>query len=251
MTAEGELVGFGAIKPPYGAFAEKAAAGYTIPIPEGIDPAKAATIPPATLTSLLPFKYAAKLQPGETVLVNGATGVSGRIAVQVAKMLGAGKVIATGRNKRSLELLPKLGADVIIDLDQPDEQLAAAFAGAAGENGIDVVADFIWGRPAEILIGTFVPKEVGFAKWRIRYLQIGEKAGSHISLSGSALRTSGLELMGVGKISFEAVLEEMKQVWNWIAEDKLFMEIERVPLSDITEAWQRNDLGGKRLVIIP
>ncbi len=156
MTAEGELVGFGAIKPPYGAFAEKAAAGYTIPIPEGIDPAKAATIPPATLTSLLPFKYAAKLQPGETVLVNGATGVSGRIAVQVAKMLGAGKVIATGRNKRSLELLPKLGADVIIDLDQPDEQLAAAFAGAAGENGIDVVADFIWGRPAEILIGTFV-----------------------------------------------------------------------------------------------
>jgi NADPH2:quinone reductase len=100
-------------------------------------------------------------------------------------------------------------------------------------------------------ISTFVPKEVGFAKWRIRYLQIGEKAGSHISLSGSALRTSGLELMGVGKISFEAVLEEMKQVWNWIAEDKLFMEIERVPLSDITEAWQRNDLGGKRLVIIP
>lgn len=126
MTADGKMVAFGRIRPPYGAFAEKTVAGYTIPIPDGIDVASASAIPSSVLTSLLPLKYSAKLQPGETVLVNGATGVSGRIAVQVAKMLGAGKVIATGRSERSLQVLPRLGADVVVDLKQSDEQVAAA-----------------------------------------------------------------------------------------------------------------------------
>ena len=251
LTPEGKLVGFGNLKPPYGGYAEKAVTSYTVPIPDGVDPAKAAAIPPATLTSLLSLKYSAKLQPGETVLINGATGVSGRIAIQVAKLLGADIVIATGRNEKSLQLLPKLGADIVISLNQTDEELAKTFKDAAGEKGIDSVVDFIWGHPAEVLIGTFIPTEAGFAKQRIRYLQIGEKAGSHISLPGSALRTSGLELMGIGKISQETLQQEMKQVWNWIAEDKLYMEIEKVPLANIAEAWQCNDLDGKRLVIVP
>ena len=73
MTAGGKLVGFGKIRPPYGAFAKKAVAAYTVPIPEGIDAVRASAMPRSTLTSLLPLKYSAKLQPGETVLVNGAT----------------------------------------------------------------------------------------------------------------------------------------------------------------------------------
>jgi NADPH:quinone reductase-like Zn-dependent oxidoreductase len=251
VTPDGKMVGFGRIRPPFGAFAERTVAGYTIPVPGGIDAASASAIPPSVLTSLLPLKYSAKLQPGETVLVNGATGVSGRIAIQVAKMLGAGKVIAAGRNERSLEVLPRIGADVVVDLKQSDEQVAAAFRDAAGEKGIDVVLDFIWGHPAEVLISTFIPTEAGFAKQRVKYIQIGQKAGSHISLPASALRTSGLELMGIGKISFEVVQEEIKQVWNWISEGRVSMDIERVPLADIAAAWRRDDLGGKRLVIIP
>jgi NADPH:quinone reductase-like Zn-dependent oxidoreductase len=248
VTTEGKTVAFGRIRAPYGAFAERTVAGYTVPVPDGIDAARASAIPSSVLTSLLPLKYSAKLQPGETVLVSGATGVSGRIAIQIAKMLGAGKVIATGRNERSLALLPRLGADVVVDLKQGDEAVASALR---GEGGIDVVLDFIWGHPAEVLIDTFIPTEVGFAKRRVRYMQIGQKAGSHISLPASALRTSGLELMGIGKIPFEVVQEEMKQVWNWIAEEKVHMEIEKVALADIATAWQRDDLEGKRLVIIP
>jgi NADPH:quinone reductase-like Zn-dependent oxidoreductase len=251
VTAEGKTVAFGRIRSPYGAFAEKTVAGYTIPIPDGIDVARASAMPSSILTSLLPLKYSAKLQPGETVLVNGATGVSGRIAIQVAKILGAGKVIATGRNERSLRLLPELGANVIVDLKEPDGRVGEAIRAAGGEQGIDVVLDFIWGHPAEVLIDTFIPTEVGFAKRRVRYMQIGQKAGSHISLPASALRTSGLELMGIGKIPFEIVQEEMKQVWSWIADEKIDMEIEEVPLADIASAWQRDDLEGKRLVIIP
>jgi NADPH2:quinone reductase len=249
-TADGGLVAFGNIRAPYGAFASTVAAGYILPVPDGVDPAKAAAIPPSVLTSLLPLKYSAKLQPGETVLVNGATGVSGRIAVQVAKMLGAGKVIATGRNERSLQLLSQLGADVLIDLKQPEEQLTTAFAAAAGA-GVDIVIDFLWGRPAELVLGAFIPREAGFARRRIRYVQAGEKAGSAIALPASALRTSGLELMGIGKIPFEVVLEEMRQIWSWIAADRLYMEIEKVPLADIADAWCLDDLEGKRLVLVP
>jgi NADPH:quinone reductase-like Zn-dependent oxidoreductase len=104
----------------------KTVAGYTIPIPDGVDVARASAMPSSVLTSLLPLKYSAKLQQGETVLVNGATGVSGRIAVQIAKILGAGKVIATGRSERSLRLLPELGADVMIDLKEPDGRVGEA-----------------------------------------------------------------------------------------------------------------------------
>jgi NADPH:quinone reductase-like Zn-dependent oxidoreductase len=251
LTADGKMVGFAGLKAPYGAFAEKAVASHAIPIPAGIDAVEAAAIPQSALTSLLPLKFSAKLQPGETVLINGATGVSGRVAIQIAKKLGAGKIIATGRNERSLQLLPALGADIVIDLKQHDKHLAAAFIDAAGVNGIDVVADFIWGHPAELLISTFIPTEVGFARRRIRYQQMGEKAGSHISLPASALRTSGLELMGIGKIPMEAVQEEMSQVWKWIAAGELYMEIEKVPLANIADAWRINDLEGKRLVIVP
>lgn len=251
MTEDGRLVAFGAIRSPYGAFAEKAVAGYTMPVPAGIDPVQAAAIPPSALTSLLPMKYSAKLLPGETVLINGATGVSGRIALQVAKLLGAGKVVTTGRNERSLRVVRELGADAVIDLRLPDEELAAAFLANEGPNGYDVVVDFLWGHPAEVLINTFLPDEAGFAKRSIRYLQIGEKAGSHVSLHGSVLRTSGLQLMGVGKISHEVLFEEMGRIWDWMKEGKLFMEIERVPLAEIATAWQREDLEGKRLVIVP
>src|SRR5580698_2367466 len=148
MTGDGKMVGVGRIRAPFGTFAEKAVASYAIPIPEGIDAVSASAIPRSALTSYLPLKFSAKLQPGETVLINGATGVSGRIAVQVAKMLGAGRVIATGRNERSLRLLPELGANVIIDLKEPDGRVGEAIRAAGGEQGIDVVLDFIWGHPA-------------------------------------------------------------------------------------------------------
>jgi NADPH2:quinone reductase len=250
-TAEGKLVSFGKMRPPFGAFAEKAAAGYTLPVPEGIDAVKAAAIPPSVLTSLLPLKYSASLMPGETVLINGATGVSGRIAIQVAKLLGAGHVIATGRNPRSLALLPSLGADVVIDLTMPDVEVVKAFATADAAHPVDVVVDFLWGRPAELFIGSFIPTEVGFAKRRIRWLQMGEKAGSAIALPGAALRTSGLQLMGMCRLSFQTLQEEMKTVWDWIGSERVYMEIERVRLADIAAAWMRTDLDGKRLVLVP
>jgi NADPH:quinone reductase-like Zn-dependent oxidoreductase len=251
MTEDGKLVGFGGMKPPYGSFAEKAVVSYTVPVPDGIDPAIAAALPSATLTSYLPLKYAAKLLPGESVLINGATGVSGKLAVQIAKMLGAGRIVATGRNEATLKMLAAFGADATINLKQPDEDLLNSFLNEAGAKGYNIVLDFLWGHPAEVLLKSFVPKKAGFAEKRIRYVHIGQKAGASISLSGEMLRTSGVELFGGGKISSEELQDGISLVWEWIKQNKLHIEIEKVPLSSIEEAWQREDLDGKRLVLIP
>jgi len=131
MTSDGKLIGFGIMRSPYGSFAEKAVVKSFVPIPDGIDAAIAAAIPPSALTSFLPLKHTAKIEKGETVLINGATGVSGRMAIQIAKLLGAGRVTGTGRNEKE-----------------------------KGENGYDIVIDFLWGHPAEILMKSFVPKDM-------------------------------------------------------------------------------------------
>lgn len=252
MLEDGKLVGFGGVKAPYGAMAEKTIVpnAYTVPIPEGMDAVTAAAMPASALTSLFPLKCGAKLQPGETVLINGATGVSGKLAVQIAKLLGAGRVVGTGRNPQSMQKALELGADVVIDLKQSDEKLAEAFKKEAG-NGYDVILDFLWGHPTEVLIKTLIPTELGLSK-PVRLVQVGEKAGTTISLSADSLRTSGLEILGgAARITMEAIGEGTRQVYDWIKANKLQMEIEQVPLKDIEKVWQRTDFKGKRIVIVP
>src|ERR1700722_5992615 len=163
----GALVSFGGVKPPYGTMAEKAIVpeiykAYITPVPHGVDATVAASLPASALTSLLPLRWGTKLQPRETVLVNGATGVSGKIAIQIAKLLGAERIVGTGRDGEGLDAITKLGADVAIDMKQSDEKITEAFIKEAG-TGYDVVLDFLWGRPTELFLRTLVPKEAGFA----------------------------------------------------------------------------------------
>jgi NADPH:quinone reductase-like Zn-dependent oxidoreductase len=252
MLEDGSLVGFGGVKAPYGAMAEKTVIpqGYHVPVPEGVDAVIAAALPASALTSLFPLKWGAKLQPGETVLINGATGVSGKLAVQIARLLGAGRVVGTGRNEDSIKQVKEFGADAVIGLKQPDEKLMEDFRKEAGE-GYDVILDFLWGRPTDLLIKTLVPSELRLSK-PVRLIQIGEKAGTTISLSADSLRTSGLEIRG-GAAGFtpETMGEATNQVWDWLKANKLHMDIEQVPLSEIEMVWERTDFQGKRIVIVP
>jgi NADPH:quinone reductase-like Zn-dependent oxidoreductase len=254
QTEDGRLIGFGGMRPPYGAMAERVAIpnAYQVPIPDGVDAATAAAVPSSTLAAHFPLKWGAKLQPGETVLVNGATGFAGKLAVQVAKLLGAGRVVGSGRNAAALQSLRALGVDGVIDLTQSDDKLARAFKNEAGESGYSIILDFLWGRPTEALINTLVPDKLSFARGRVRLVQIGEIAGSSIALSADALRTSGLEITGAGAgLTPEAIVEGTGQVWDWIKEGKLRADIEQAPLRDIERAWKRTDLHGRRIVIVP
>ncbi|HLY71928.1 MAG TPA: zinc-binding alcohol dehydrogenase family protein [Puia sp.] len=222
---------------------------YITPVPQGIDPLVAAALPAAALTSFFPLTGSAGLRQDETVLINGATGVSGKLAIQVARLLGAGLIIGTGRDKAGLQQIKQLGADAVIDLTQTDLQIQDEFAQQAGK-GYDIVLDFLWGHPTELLLKTLVPRKAGFATHTTRFVQIGQSAGANITLPAEALRTSGLELTGVGRIAPEVIPAALGQVWHWSAENKLTMDIEKIPLADIASAWQQKT-SGKRLVIVP
>jgi NADPH2:quinone reductase len=252
---DGRLVGFGGIRPPYGSMAELAVIpkAYQVPIPEGVDAATAAAVPASALTSLFPLKWGVKLQPDQTVLINGATGFAGKLAVQVARYLGAKRVIGTGRSPEALQSLLTLGADAVIDLKQSDDAISAAFKREAGEDGYHVILDFLCGHPTELLISTLVPDQLAFAKHAVRLVQVGDMAGASLSLSAAALRTSGLEIIGAGSagITPQAIAEGTQLVWEWIKAGKLQADIECVPLKDIESAWQRADLHGRRIVIVP
>ena len=241
---DGRLVGFGNPRPPYGALAERTviAAGAFAPIPDGLDPAAATVLPSAI--SGMSMKVAAGLQPGESVLVQGATGVAGRLAVQVARLLGAGRIVATGRDD---EQLRELGADETINTSLDDQELREAYARAR----TDVVVDFLWGRPTEILLRAMVPDSFAFPK-TLRLVQIGEVAGPDLRLRADSLRTSGVEIYGAAKgLGPETIGDAYGQVVEWARSGKLTFALERVPLSDIEAAWQRTGLRGKRLVVEP
>lgn len=250
---DGTLVSFRVMKPPYGSMAEKVAIpkACATPIPEGITAEQAAVIPSAALSSLGPLKYTVKLQPGETVLINGATSVSGMLAVQIAKHLGAGRVVGTGRNPESGEKLKELGADAFINLNEPDEKVAEALKKEAGK-GYDVILDYLWGHPAEVIISTFTPTAISVPSKRTRFVLIGGLAGWTAQIPGQSLLTSGLEIYGMmgAQTPLEYQAEGIKLIWDMIKQGKLSMDIVKYPLKDIEKVWDMEE-HGRRMVIVP
>jgi len=181
----------------------------------------------------------AHLLPGETVLVNGATGTSGRLAVQIAKHLGAQRVIATGRNRALLDQLSTLGADAVVPLDSSPEDLTDAFRKHLAD-GVDVVLDYLWGPPAERLLAAFTSHGGADAGRRVRYVQIGSMAGATVALSSAPLRSSGLELMGsgLGSVAPAALLRSIAGVLAALAAGQVSIDFDPVPLADVEATWQ-------------
>jgi NADPH:quinone reductase-like Zn-dependent oxidoreductase len=244
---DGTRVYFGALRKPFGSMAELAVASksFCIPIPDALEDETAAAILNPGMSSWLALKLRARLIAGETVLVLGATGAAGQLAIPLAKILGAKRVIAVGRNEEALKRLPGLGADEIISLHQADQDLIAAFRRSTAEGGIDIVLDYLWGRPAECLIHALSKKGLNNASPRVRFVQVGDSAGRTISLSGAALRSSGLELLGsgAGSVDLKRVAEELGLLLQEAAQRKLRVDLEVAPLSAVEEAWNRERRG--------
>jgi NADPH:quinone reductase-like Zn-dependent oxidoreductase len=191
----------------------------------------------------------ASLVAGETVLVNGATGTAGRVAVQLAKHLGAGKVIATGRNAEELEELKQLGADVAIPFSLGAQHITEAAAGAKDyENalkqnfasGIDVVIDYLWGESAKaIIVAIAKTVEEGTP---VRFVQVGEAGGeATIDLPGAALRSSAIVLMGSGvkSVRMTVLLEAIRHVFEEAEPAGLQIATRVVPLSEVEQTWTK------------
>jgi NADPH2:quinone reductase len=224
---------------------------FVFPVPDGVSDELAAALPNPGVSAWLALASRAKLARGENVLVLGATGVAGRLAVKIAKLLGAGLVVAAGRNPEGLDALRGLGADATIRLATTGEELQEAFVREAGQSGFQVVIDYVWGRPTEIFLNAITKREFSAIQSEIRLVQVGESAGPTISLPASALRSTALTIQGTAGIPGMDVLKSAFQgVMAHAANRDLQMQTESVRLEDIESRWDSSQ-PGRRMVVVP
>ena len=220
-------------------------------LPGNIDLETAAALPNPLLGADAALMYKSGFKKGDTVLINGATGVSGKLAVQVAKYRGAAVVIATGRNAATLEQLKTLGADEIISLQQTDEAIISRLKQVHQHTPVDIVLDYLWAHPMELILAAFKT----LPPHKIKIVTIGEMAGASIHLASGILRSTQIELIGsgIGSISIADITAYMKSVlpemFQLAAAGKLKLDIETAALKDVESAWQKDAGAGKRMVI--
>lgn len=223
---------------PYGSMAEVAVVPlkHCVAIPDGVDDITAAAIANPGLSSWTAFKERAKLAAGETVLVHGATGMSGNLAVRIAKHLGAKKVIATGRNVAVLQSLKRLGADATIPLVEDNDALQGALKEQFAD-GVDVVLDYLWGPSVEALLQA--RGRAGRESERTRFVQVGSIGGATIALPAAVLRSTAIEMMGsgLGSVSTDRIVQTVGELLEAAVTGDFAIPTKVVPLSDVERAW--------------
>jgi NADPH:quinone reductase-like Zn-dependent oxidoreductase len=247
VTQDGRRVYFALPEAPFGALAEfcPVSSNRCVLLPDSLDDITAAAIANPGTSAWPALVERAHLVPGETVLVNGATGTAGRLAVQLAKHLGAGKVIATGRDVEELEEVKRLGADVVIPFTlgtlhpsgakDYEKALKQVFA-----SGIDVVIDYLWGESAKTVI-VAIAKAVEDAT-PVRFVHVGGASREeNIELPGAALRSSAIMLMGSGlkSVPMPVLLQAISNVFEAVQPAGLKIATKVVPLSEVGEVWDK------------
>ncbi|NYI68492.1 quinone oxidoreductase family protein [Spelaeicoccus albus] len=165
----------------------------SVELPDGANPIQIAAAMNPAMSSWIALRRRIDFQPGQSVLIMGATGNAGRLAIQVAKKLGAGRVTAVGRGA---DRLSDLGADATVCLDG-DERAVSQALGEAGRD-VDVVIDYLWGQPTHDALCAIVPRRVDDGQV-LTWIQIGSVAGLESSIPSAALRASRLQLVGSGQ----------------------------------------------------
>ena len=229
-----------------GAIAQRAPVrdAHVIEVPEGADAALAAGLGIAGLAGWLPFAWRAPLTGGETVLVLGATGSVGLVAVQTARLLGAARVVAAGRSAAGLERAAEHGADATVRLDDGD--LVAAFKDAFGGEGPSYVFDPVWGEPAAAAIRAAAPHAT--------IVNLGQSAGATAELASADVRFKSLSILG--HTNFAVPVDELAAHYGRLVDHaiagEIRLEVERVPLDSVADAWRRQAEGaGAKLVVVP
>jgi NADPH:quinone reductase-like Zn-dependent oxidoreductase len=245
---DGRRVYFAFPDAPFGTMAQKAvvAPRLTVPVPDDLDDVAAAAIGNPGMSSWAAFTERAHLVPGETVMVNGATGAAGRLSLQIAKHLGAKKVIALGREPSVLKTLANFGADVTIDVTQPPDVFSAALDEQFG-GGVDVVIDYIWGPTAQQILQSAAKMAKSAAP--IRFVQVGSVSAPEISLNSAILRSAAIMLMGsgIGSVAMESLMAGIGEVLRLATREKFSVETKAIPLNAVAGVW--ND-GGSRARIV-
>lgn len=244
-VAEGRRVYFDTPVAPFGSMGERTLVDREelIEVPDGVADGLAVSFGISGLAAWLALTWRAELQEGESVLVLGSSGVLGQIAVQGARLLGAGKVVAAARDTGSLDHARHvLGADAVVEL-AGEGDLGERFKEAAG-GGFDVVVDPLWGEPALAALGALNVEG--------RLVQIGNSAGESVELPTRAFRNQLGRI--IGHTNFKASRELKREAFSAMCRHalagELEVEIEGVPLREIGEAWNRKSPHRKLVIEI-
>ncbi|MEV5961103.1 zinc-binding alcohol dehydrogenase family protein [Kribbella sp. NPDC051952] len=244
-TAEGELVYFVAPDDGVGTMAEYAVVDRrrSVVLPVGTDPVAVAAAMNPAMSSWIALRERVRFQPGGSVLILGATGNAGQLAVQVARQLGAGRVVGTGRDPERLELLAALGADEVVELSDTD-----GLAKAAAD--VDVVLDYLWGSPSEQVMPALLTARTDRAE-PLTWVQIGSVAARELTLPSYLLRAAALTLVGSGQgsVSPADIVAELPELARLISSGTFTVNPRPRPLAEVEDAWSAVAAPGERVVL--
>jgi NADPH:quinone reductase-like Zn-dependent oxidoreductase len=234
---------------PFGTMAAQVVADRRrcVPLPDGADAAAIAAAMNPAMSSWIALKLRAPIQQGQCVFVLGATGNAGRMAIRVAKLLGAGRVVGAGREVSRLE---SAGADEVVSLVGNPVSVATAIGKAAGES--DIVLDYVWGKPAaEAMVALLTARRD--RSRAVNWIQIGSVAGPTLELPSAVLRSTNLRVMGSGQgsVSTRAIVGELPQLAAQIIAGSIPVDVLRVPLAEVEQAWNAPVPAGRRVVFVP
>jgi NADPH2:quinone reductase len=213
-----------------------------IPLPDGASDEIAASCGVAGMAGWMPVAWRAPVRSDDRVLVLGGTGTVGLVAVQAAKLLGAERVVAAGRNSERLERAAELGADATVSLEEDD--LVAAFKEAAGGDGPTHIVDTLWGPPAVAAIQAAAPG------WRL--VQIGQSASGEATVASAAIRGKMGELYGYTDFAVpkDVFREQYLRLVGHAAAGEIAFDIETYPLEQVAEAWERQADGAHAKIVV-
>ena len=250
--SDGQRVYFVAPDDTWGTMAERAVVDLRriVVLPESVEVTKVAAAMNPAMSAWVALRRRVPIQPGQSVLVLGATGNAGGMAVQVARHLGAGRVVGAGRNSERLAELPALGADEVVNLVADMDISAPRLADVAAE--ADIVIDYLWGEPAASAMMALLKARADRSR-AMDWIQIGAMAGPTMELPSVALRSANLRIQGNGQgaVSPEAYLAELPSLVEAIDGGSFVINVRKVPLADVEATWIAPEVPGVRTVFIP
>jgi NADPH:quinone reductase-like Zn-dependent oxidoreductase len=249
---DGTLIYFAADDDQLGTMAERSLADRrrSVELPADADVARIAAAMNPAMSSWVALHRRVDLEPGQSVLVLGATGNAGSMAVQIAKLMGAGHVVGAGRDAERLAALTSVGADALVHLTSDAEATSAALAEAAAD--VDVVIDYLWGEPAKLAMGALLPARQDTSA-PLDWLQIGALTGPTLELPSALLRGAALRIQGSGQgsISPRMYLGELPALVAEINAGRIAVDARTAPLSEVESVWNQPEVPGTRTVLVP
>ena len=251
-TPDGHLVYFVADVDAVGTMAERAAADRRrmVALPPGADPVEIAAAMNPAMLSWVALRRRVDFSPGARVLVLGATGNAGQLAMQIAKHLGAASVVGAGRDADRLDSLAALGVDEMVSLNCVPEEIGTRLGAACPE--VDVVLDYVWGAPADQAMRGLAVHRADRGR-KLLWVQIGAVAGPDVKLPSELLRAANLQILGSGQgsVATRDIVAELSDLATAIGSGTLRADATVTPLADIEGAWSAPAPAGKRVVVTP